>query len=344
MRILSILILTWVVAHLDQVSGKNANRKGPIKGGPCGKPYLKLVNGKCYYVSTKKVNWFGAQNNCLRKTLNLADVGTPGDFKAVTDYLHKEYGSEDYWIGGNDLQKEGQFNYISNGKPVHYMGDSGMVEPTLRSNMDDCLELRIRSNNTVMLDVCCNDEKYFICQDSQLHCVQPKADDKAGDQRHSHEHLHHFHHDAGNKEKSEVGRKAAEGGGAGEGEGTEVESDSRPLDNSNSTEIGTSAEKEAETADQGDETAAGDTTVDDDTTQAAAAANGATTTSPEDTTQAAAAANGATTTSPGDTTQAAAAANGATTTSPGDTTQAAAAADAATTITPRGTTKAAAAA
>ncbi|KAH8234190.1 hypothetical protein KR038_003217 [Drosophila bunnanda] len=266
MRILSILIFTWVVAHLDQVSGKKALRKGSKKGGPCGKPFLKQVNGRCYYMGTKKINWFGAQNNCLRKELNLADVGTPGDFKAITDFLKSEFGNEDYWIGGNDLDDEGHFNYISSGRLIHYMGDSGMVEPTLRSNMDDCLELRIRTNTTVMMDVNCHDKKYFICENSQPKCAQPTADDLEENQRHSHEHLHHFHHDAGKKEKPEAAKREEE-----------VESDSRPLDNSNSTEIGTSAEMETTTGDPGEEvTGAGAAAGEESTSAANTAAQNAT--------------------------------------------------------------------
>ncbi|XP_017027605.1 enolase-phosphatase E1 [Drosophila kikkawai] len=258
MRILSILILTWVVAHLDQVSGKRRLQKGPKNKGPCGKPYLQQVNGKCYYVSTKKINWFGAQNNCLRKDLNLADVATPEDFKAVTDYLKSQYGKEDYWIGGNDLQKEGKFSYISNGEPMNYMGEDIMVEPTVRSNVDDCLELRIRTNTTTIMDVNCRDKKYFVCENSQLKCVEPTADEN-GNNHHSHEHLHHFHHDAGEKEQQ----------GAGKADMEADESESRPLDNSNSTEIGTSDEKGLTEAGN-DTTTAVDTASEGVTTEAAA--------------------------------------------------------------------------
>lgn len=53
MRILSILILALVVAHPDQVSGK---KKAPKKGGPCGKTFIKQLNGKCYYMGLKKVS------------------------------------------------------------------------------------------------------------------------------------------------------------------------------------------------------------------------------------------------------------------------------------------------
>ncbi|KAH8324739.1 hypothetical protein KR074_012108 [Drosophila pseudoananassae] len=239
MRILPILVLILIVLDPDQVLAKRKKGKqkeGKDKNtGPCGKSYLRELHGKCYYMSNKKINWFGAQNNCLRKDLNLADLSTPEDFKAVVEYLRGFLGADDYWFGGNDLQIEGRFTYISTGRVVRYYGDLGLVEPTFRSNLDDCLQLRIRDNRTVVLDDNCGEKKYFVCQKSEQKCVYPTADAEEGDgQHHSHEHLHHFHHDAGKGE-------------ANKDQGTHpenVESDSRPLDNSNSTEIGESPEDE----------------------------------------------------------------------------------------------------
>ncbi|EDX06395.1 uncharacterized protein LOC6733766 [Drosophila simulans] len=233
MRILPIVILTLMAVHSG--CGKKQSKKEKDKG-PCGKPYLKELNGKCFYVGIKKINWFGAQNNCLRKGLNLADVSTVEDFKAVVHYVTSQVGFDDFWFGGNDLQSEGRFKYISSGKLVRYLGDSNIVEPTQRSNLDDCLEIRIRPNVTVVLDVNCQEKKYFICEQNQVKCAVP-AEDSGDGQKHSHEHLHHFHHDAGQKDKQETGIKEQS-----------VESDSRPADNSNSTEIGESKEKEAEGA------------------------------------------------------------------------------------------------
>ncbi|XP_016968113.1 uncharacterized protein LOC108036458 [Drosophila biarmipes] len=241
MRILPIVLLTLIAVHSG--GGKKQAKKAKDKG-PCGKPFLKELNGKCYYVAHKKLNWFGAQNNCLRKGLNLADVSSQEDFNAVVHYVTVQVGMDDYWFGGNDLQSEGRFQYISSGKLVRYMGEHGMVEATHRSNMDDCLEIRIRPNRTVVLDVNCQEKKFFVCEQNQGKCAVPTADSSdANGQHHSHEHLHHFHHDAGKKEKQEAGGKKAHS----------VESDSRPADNSNSTEIGVSKEKEAEGTTAGSE-------------------------------------------------------------------------------------------
>ncbi|EDW35791.1 GL17024 [Drosophila persimilis] len=231
MRILRIVILTLIVAYPDQVlsSNKRSKDKKSDAKGACGKPYMRQLNGRCYYFSVKKMNWFGAQNNCLRKGLNLANLGSPEDYKAVIRYLNTRGNMEDYWFGGNDLQAEGRFTYISNGRMVRYFGEKGMVQPTHRHNLDDCLEVRLRLNNTVVTDENCQEKQYFICEKfSEQKCAVATMD--AGQKgQHSHEHLHHFHHDPAKGED--------QGGSGPEG----MESDSRPIDNTNSAEVGESS-------------------------------------------------------------------------------------------------------
>ncbi|XP_068146313.1 brain acid soluble protein 1-like [Drosophila tropicalis] len=177
----------------------------------------------------KKMNWFGAQNNCLRKGLNLADLATPGAYNGVLYFLRKRGNMEDFWFGGNDLHSEGQFTYISNGRMVEYMGGTdGGIESTHRSNLDDCLEVRLRENNTLVTDDNCQEKQYFICEKNAIECATPTSTSEA-ETKHSHEHLHHFHHDAAKREAAGTDKES-------------VESDSRPADNTNSTEVGTSQE------------------------------------------------------------------------------------------------------
>lgn len=52
MRILPIVILTLMTVHSG--CGKKQSKKEKDKG-PCGKPYLRELNGKCFYVGIKKV-------------------------------------------------------------------------------------------------------------------------------------------------------------------------------------------------------------------------------------------------------------------------------------------------
>lgn len=54
MRILPIVILTLMTVHSG--CGKKQSKKEKDKG-PCGKPYLRELNGKCFYVGIKKVTW-----------------------------------------------------------------------------------------------------------------------------------------------------------------------------------------------------------------------------------------------------------------------------------------------
>ncbi|XP_017868631.1 PREDICTED: uncharacterized protein LOC108617360 isoform X1 [Drosophila arizonae] len=261
MRLLQIVILTLIVVYPDDVlSGKGSKPKPKSKSkannksdlGPCGKRYLRQINGKCYYFAGKKMNWFGAQNNCLRKDLNLADIANKDDFDAVMKFLRSRGNMEDYWFGGNDLQTEGRFTYISTGRPVRYFGGAAAIEPTHRANLDDCLEVRLRYNGTTVTDDNCEEEQYFICQATELKCAQP-TEDSVGSQHHSHEHLHHFHHDPTKNENTGNATRTES-----------LESDSRPLDNSNSAQA---ESKENTTTTENDGTESTLTTAESDITQ-----------------------------------------------------------------------------
>ncbi|KAH8418597.1 hypothetical protein KR222_003410 [Zaprionus bogoriensis] len=228
MRILQIVIVTLIAVYPDDVLSKSKKR---LSEGPCGKKFMRQINDKCYFFAAKKMNWFGAQNNCLRKGLQLADLSTASEFNAIIKFLRSRGAMEDYWFGGNDLQSEGRFTYISNGRAVKYLGEPGIIEPTQRSNLDDCLEVRLRTNTTTVTDDNCLEQQYFICQRSDIKCAHPVID--RDNTHHSHEHLHHFHHNPGGRAEK-PGRESEQG---------TVESDSRPADNSNSTEIGESPEQ-----------------------------------------------------------------------------------------------------
>lgn len=231
MRVLKTVILILIVAYPDDVLSERRGRRTDgdkkVDNGPCGKRFMRQINDKCYYLAGKKMNWFGAQNNCLRKGLNLADLSTADEFNAIVKFLRTKGNMEDFWFGGNDLQTEGRFTYISSGRPVRYLGGIDAIEPTHRSNLDDCLEIRLRENTTMVTDDNCQEQQYFICQQNEVKCAQPVLDETTG-VHHSHEHLHHFHHDTGKGEISEKESKES------------LESDSRPADNSKSKEIGES--------------------------------------------------------------------------------------------------------
>ncbi|ALC42446.1 lectin-46Cb, partial [Drosophila busckii] len=161
----------------------------------CPRRYLRRINGKCYYFSVKKLNWYGALNNCLRKGLTLADLSNPRDFYGAIDFLSSKGNTEDFWFGGNDLHHEGRFQYISTGRLVRFYSNYSIVEPAENSECDDCLEVRIRSNITVVADDNCLERQYFIC--SERYCGPGEGPQAAKPRHHSHEHLHHFHHDIG---------------------------------------------------------------------------------------------------------------------------------------------------
>ncbi|KAH8321891.1 hypothetical protein KR067_007859 [Drosophila pandora] len=166
----------------------------------CPRRYLRRINGKCYYFSVKKMNWFGALNNCLRKGLTLADLANPRDFEGAVGFLSSMGNTEDFWFGGNDLYHEGRFQYISNGRLVRYYSNYSNMLPVEHSECDDCMEVRIRSNINMVAADNCQERQYFIC--SERYCQE--GDEGKKPRHHSHEHLHHFHHDIGESGDGEV--------------------------------------------------------------------------------------------------------------------------------------------
>ncbi|XP_016968110.2 uncharacterized protein LOC108036457 [Drosophila biarmipes] len=189
-------LLTALVALLSVLP------RGEVLGSetPCPRRYLRRINGKCYYFSVKKMNWFGALNNCLRKGLTLADLSNQRDFDGAVGFLSGLGNTEDFWFGGNDLYHEGRFQYISNGRLVRYYSNFSNVLPMEHSECDDCLEVRIRSQITMVSADNCQERQYFIC--SERYCQD--ADGGKKPKHHSHEHLHHFHHDIGESADGEV--------------------------------------------------------------------------------------------------------------------------------------------
>jgi len=65
MRVLQIVVLILIVAYPDDVLSEHRDRRTDgdkkIDNGPCGKPYLRQINGKCYYLAGKKVYAFQIQ-------------------------------------------------------------------------------------------------------------------------------------------------------------------------------------------------------------------------------------------------------------------------------------------
>ncbi|XP_017045251.1 uncharacterized protein LOC108090870 [Drosophila ficusphila] len=195
-------LLTALVTLLSLLPRDEVLGSGP----PCPRRYLRRINGKCYYFSVKKMNWFGALNNCLRKGLTLADLSNQRDFDGAVGFLSGLGNTEDFWFGGNDLYHEGRFQYISNGRLVRYYSNYSNVLPVEHSECDDCLEVRVRSQINMVSADNCQERQYFIC--SERYCQE--LDEGKKPKHHSHEHLHHFHHDVGDSGDGEAEEEAAD--------------------------------------------------------------------------------------------------------------------------------------
>ncbi|XP_078333621.1 perlucin-like protein isoform X2 [Crassostrea virginica] len=139
------------------------------KGSPAShncRPFWKSYNGSCYYFGTKKATWPEAEAYCWSMNARLVEIETEAEsnyleYQLRAIYQHDHDHEAAYWLGGNDIEMEGLFNWVKSGKYVTYT-DWTPGQPD-NANDEDCMELRgvfyYHWN-----DFQCNVPQRFICE------------------------------------------------------------------------------------------------------------------------------------------------------------------------------------
>jgi len=87
---------------------------------PEDNPMYQMINGKCIYYEETRFDYAGAQENC-GEVFEGGRLFEPTD-EAENDMVYKEFkimfGESYIRVGIDDLTKEGEFTYASNGEPV----------------------------------------------------------------------------------------------------------------------------------------------------------------------------------------------------------------------------------
>ena len=121
----------------------------------CCPMFWTLRGNRCYRYIGKSMTWHDAQNHCngLDHMANLVSLGTEGEAKFVHHFFNEKSGGSypHYWIGLQDVTKEGDYKWIGINRPMTYnnwypnqpdnTGDSDCVEVTTKSgfwNDDRC--------------------------------------------------------------------------------------------------------------------------------------------------------------------------------------------------------------
>ena len=91
-------------------------------------PNFDVVNGHCYYFEETALDYADAEANCRNvfggrgKLFEPINKNSNDEVGAAFEAVHKDWS---YWIGVNDLLKEGAFQYGSGGDLVFTNWDTG---------------------------------------------------------------------------------------------------------------------------------------------------------------------------------------------------------------------------
>ena len=119
--------------------------------------------GKSTYYWSKeqrlKSTWDSARISCqlLGKASHLVKIET----KEENDYLKKQFGGYDSWIGLSDVEREGTFRWVDGslvGFSYWYPG-----KPNNSGQNEDCVYIE-NSYNNMWNDAPCTINMYFICE------------------------------------------------------------------------------------------------------------------------------------------------------------------------------------
>ena len=124
-----------------------------------------------------QLNWFKAQQTCLRNGARLATIDTVADLALIDKNLKALQqtvnitNKPSFWLSGNDLTQEDAFWWLSNGKAMN-MSDSfwETKQPDNKNNQPQCVVLGkpLLSTKFMFHDVGCVLKRHYICEASPL--------------------------------------------------------------------------------------------------------------------------------------------------------------------------------
>ncbi|KAI8043152.1 C-type lectin 37Db [Drosophila gunungcola] len=131
-----------------------------LKASPVGNQNIIEVNGKHYYISLAKSNWFEATNRCRQRGGFLVNLESREELEHLTPHLHPAYS---YWVSINDLGVRGVYASEATGLEAPFLNWSA-GQPDNSNGNDRCVELWLSTSSFQMNDLSCQNSLSFICQ------------------------------------------------------------------------------------------------------------------------------------------------------------------------------------
>lgn len=119
----------------------------------------KLFGNHCYFFGLQKASWHVSKQECESRHSYLVKVETPAENSFLYSTIMAYGKHEIFWIGLNDLTKEGKFTWISDHSSVAY-NDWDSTNPSNSGGNEDCCEIHDLHWN----DNNCSRRFSFICE------------------------------------------------------------------------------------------------------------------------------------------------------------------------------------
>ncbi|XP_017069721.2 C-type lectin 37Db [Drosophila eugracilis] len=130
------------------------------KAFPLDNQSILEIDGKYYYISLEKSNWFEASNLCRQKGGFLLNLESMQELELLSPHLHPAYS---YWLSINDLGVRGVYVSEATGREAPFINWS-VGQPDNSGGNDRCVELWLSTTAFQMNDLSCQMEVAFICQ------------------------------------------------------------------------------------------------------------------------------------------------------------------------------------
>ena len=135
-----------------------------------------FINRQCYYMESKRLNYYAAKQNCYTKfgSNNLGRLFEPRQsftYTSVHNTAISKNINEAFWLGITDLKKEGTFVYSSDDSSLEYTNwvtawhepNNGNV-PNNDPKEEDCVDTGQYSPHILWNDVQCSLERASVCE------------------------------------------------------------------------------------------------------------------------------------------------------------------------------------
>lgn len=132
-------------------------------------PLLKLGEKRYYLGIFFKANYFRASQYCRFHGMQLASITSQEENDKLEKYIKDfGFGNEHFWTSGTDLAEEGNFFWMSTGRPITFTnwnaGEPNNFEYE-NGEQENCLELWNRDGKGLKWnDSPCSFETFFVCE------------------------------------------------------------------------------------------------------------------------------------------------------------------------------------